>query len=246
MMWDETGDSAINYMGKLYTAEDWLTKELDPCQKVLTNTYSRVGTAGIGIPASDIYGWRTPRLEWNDNLLSALSLRGFTYDCSVESDSLDNGKTNYWPFTLDNGHPFEKSITSHPGLWELPPSRFMIPENLRSKTDGDSIMTGLDYNVWVKKEWGGMELTSSDFTEILKYTLDLRMKGNRAPFLVGLHSDIYSTIKDKEQEYPASGTYLDRQKAIEDFLEYATTTYPEVRIVNSIDMIKWMKNPVGL
>ncbi len=93
--------------------------------------------------------------------------------------------------------------------------------------------------------WGGKELTTLDFTDILKYTLDQRMKGNRTPLLIGLHSDIYSTRKDSD--FSGTKNSYTRQLAIENFIEYAITQYPnEVRIVTAKDIIQWMRNPVGL
>ncbi len=96
-----------------------------------------------------------------------------------------------------------------------------------------------------QKRVGGKELTAPEFTDILKYTLDQRMRGNRAPLLIGLHSDIYSTIQDSD--YRGTKNARARQLAIENFIEYAIAQYPnEVRIVKAKDIIQWMRNPVGL
>jgi len=76
-------------------------------------------------------------------------------------------------------------------------------------------ITGLDYNLWYD-----FQLTAPEFLATLKYTLDQRRKGNRAPMLFGLHSLIYSSQAD-----PISIPLNDRRKAISDFLNYALT-YP--------------------
>lgn len=230
-----------NFDGTKYTKDEWFTKEIDSCLSTLTNT--------MKFPEKDIIGWRTPRLEWNDTLFTGLTEKGFVYDCSIESSPSEDGTDHYWPHTLNKGTPLalgggRDSVTSHPGLWQLPAYRFVIPEALQSKAQ-TTVVTGLDYNVWVKKSWGGLELSGPDFTEILKHNLDLRMEGNRCPFLIGLHSDVYSTKKDAD--YPSSGGAAGRQKAIEDFVDYAISKYPdEVRFVTGLDVIKWMRDPKPL
>ncbi len=235
---------ATNFNGKAYTKKEWLEKEVAPCQELLTKPYSKKDvTLGIGIAKSDIKGWRTPRLEWNDSIFAVIKDQGFLYDCSMELEPEGDGTSFWWPHTLDNGSPVHSEVGKHKGLWEMPAYRFVIPTSLREKA-GDSIMTGLDYNVWAPKDWGALELTASEFTEILKYSLDQRMKGNRAPLLVGLHSDLYSAEKDSE--CPATGSARNRQKAIENFLDYAIKTYPEVRFVTPSQIIDWMRKPTAL
>ncbi len=233
-----------NFDGRAYTKKEWLEKEVAPCQELLTKPYSKKDVKlGIGIEKSDIKGWRTPRLEWNDSIFAVLKDEQFLYDCSMELEPEGNGTMFWWPHTLHKGSPAHNEVGKHSGLWEMPAYRFVIPPTLREQT-GDSIMTGLDYNVWAPKDWDGKELTGPQFTEILKYTLDQRMKGNRAPLLIGLHSDMYASEKDSE--CPATGSARNRQKAIEDFIDYATQTYPEVRIVTPSQIIDWMRKPSGL
>ncbi|KMQ52967.1 chitin deacetylase [Chitinispirillum alkaliphilum] len=242
--WDEDKEH-ITFNGRAYTKEEWLEKEIDPCHALLTQPcdLQQDKSVGIGIPEKQLYGWRTPRLEWNNELLSALCERGYIYDCSMVSDSGDDGANHLWPFTLDYGHPCDSSVGRFPGLWELPCYNYALPPGLRGKAGASSI-PGLDYNVWTHKKYGGAEFTSPEFTEILKYNLDQRIHGNRAPMLVGLHADIYSDIKNKD--YPRSGTARERQLAIENFIAYAIGTYPEVRIVRAVDVISWMRNPAAL
>ncbi len=230
--------------GKKYTKEQWLTRELAPCQKRLTAKYDKESKeGGIGIPAASIWGWRTPRSEWNDALLGLLKEEGYVYDCSLADEYGNDGTSFYWPYTLDNGSPHTKEVSSHKGLWEMPAYQFVFPKHLQAKAKiGEATF---DYNVWVNKERGGNELTASEFTDVLKYTLDQRMKGNRAPLLIGLHSEVYSAQKDSE--FSGTRNARARQLAIENFIWYATTQYPnEVRIVRAIDIIEWMRDPVGL
>lgn len=235
-----------NYNGKEYSKKEWYTKELKPTHDFLTKEYSRdVDSLGMGFSADELYGWRTPRLEWNDNLLAVLKENGYIYDCSMELEAEGDGTDFWWPHTLNNGSPAHKEVKKHAGLWEMPAYRFVIPESLRGEEKvGDSIMTGLDYNVWAPRAWGALELSGPEFTEILKYTLDQRMKGNRAPMLVGGHTDIYT--EQKNSEYPGTANARARQKAIEDFIDYAVETYPEVRFVTPKQIIDWMREPAAL
>lgn len=246
--WDAVKKEFISFDGRSYTKEQWLVEEMDTCHDLLIKEYDNLDKEkGIGILESDLYGWRTPRLEWNDNTFLALKEKGYVYDCSVESESDNDGKTLYWPFTMNDGHPYEQSVGNHVGLWELPAYRFYIPTALQAKNGGKGIITGLDYNVWANKEsWqpNMPEYNGPEFTEILKHTLDLRMEGNRAPMLIGLHSDIYSSKKDGD--YKSTASARERQLAIEDFIDYAVNTYSDIRVVTAIDVINWMRNPVGL
>ncbi|MCK5529523.1 MAG: hypothetical protein KAI74_07545, partial [Kiritimatiellae bacterium] len=56
---------------------------------------------------------------------------------------------------------------------------------------------------------------------------------------------IYSTLSNSY--YNSTKNARARQLAIENFIEYALTQYPnEVRIVSAKNIIQWMRNPVGL
>ncbi len=240
--WDDAMNIGFTYDGHKYTKEEWFTKEVSPGLKRLTDKYDKESKeGGIGIPAASIWGWRTPRLEWNDALLGLLKEQGYVYDCSIEGEYGNDGTSFFWPYTLDNGSPHSKEVSEHKGLWEMPVYPFVIPKSLQRKEKvGKKDMTGFDYNVWIVKK-----LTAPEFTDILKYTLDQRMGGNRAPLFIGLHSDIYSTKKDSQ--YSSTKNARARQLAIENFIEYAIAQYPnEVRIVTAKDIIQWMRNPVGL
>ena len=239
MRWDYETESCINYNGRDYSVEDWLNKEILPCQKELTDK--------LALQKRDIKGWRTPRLEWNNNLFIALEKENFLYDCSVESLVDSDGKNEYWPFTLNNGHPDYPEIDNYNGLWEMPAYRFIIPPNIRDKVNGAKAVTGLDYTVWGQKAWGELELSDIDMTDILKHTLDQRILGNRAPMLIGLHSDLYTDLHGKSEELPKTKSAKNRQKAIEDFIDYAIGKYGDtVRFVPVTNIIDWIKNPSPL
>jgi hypothetical protein len=72
------------------------------------------------------------------------------------------------------------------------------------------------------------ETVRAEFLAILKYTLDLRLEGNRAPFMVGGHTALYPAIDPG------------RRRAIEEFIDYALSK-PEVRFVTPLQLIGWMR-----
>ena len=93
-------------------------------------------------------------------------------------------------------------------------------------------------------------MTKPEFTAVLKYTLDLRLEGNRAPFLFGAHTDYYSSkytggYFNSSEESDLNADYTERQKAFEDFIEYALSI-PYVRIVSNQKLLAWLKKPVAL
>ena len=75
----------------------------------------------------------------------------------------------------------------------------------------------------------------------LKYTLDLRLRGNRAPFAFGAHSDIYSS------KYTAAegASVAERQQAMEELIRSALSK-SEVRVVTVKQILDWIRNPVPI
>jgi hypothetical protein len=189
-------------------------------------------------------------------------------------DSTQNGTDFFWPYTLDNGSPganVSAALGTHPpvdsshkGLWEIPVYLTLTPpdsecvkygiatglrhrmwQNLKTFT-GDSTwdtisgkMTGLDYNIWFD-----FNTTKAEYIAILKYTLDMRLKGNRAPFIYGVHSDFYS-LQYISEPLGCATNYIQRKEAMVEFLDYALSKQ-EVRVVPAKDVIRWMRNPVAL
>jgi hypothetical protein len=84
-------------------------------------------------------------------------------------------------------------------------------------------------------------MTKAEFVATLEYTLDLRIAGNRAPMMIGAHSDIYSS------KYTAatSSTAEERQQAMEEFIDYARSK-PMVRVVPNQEILEWVRNPQPL
>jgi hypothetical protein len=189
---------------------------------------------------------------------------GFLYDCSLEEGFQDDqdGTNFYFPYTLDEGSPGNKfthlqnpeieEIGNHEGLWEIPAYAVTVPpdelcekygikKGLRKKcgqlqsyfNEANGKITGFDYNLWVE-----FQMTGDEFLATLKYTLDLRLEGNRAPFFFGGHSGIYALNYDSEPVIKI--TEHERRRTIEKFLDYAQSK-PEVRIVSPVKIIEWMR-----
>jgi hypothetical protein len=97
-------------------------------------------------------------------------------------------------------------------------------------------ITGADWNLWI--EFG---MTRAEFVATLKYTLDLRRRGNRAPMMLVGHADIYS---DREDE-PTHASLAERQAGLAEFLDYAVAQ-PEVRVVSVKQVLDYVRNPAPL
>jgi hypothetical protein len=241
---------------------DSLVKPFDPAEV----NFSPDPSKGIGASESDIVGFRTPFLEYDDATFAAELQTGLHYDCSIEDGYEDDedGSNYMWPYTLDHGSPgndvlvdwgSQQPLTPHPGLWELPVHPFVVPpddkcaeygvtpgfrDRLHALQDwfdpASGKITGFDYNLWVQ-----FNMTKAEVVATLEYTLDLRIGGNRAPMMIGVHSDIYSS------KYTAAtaSTAEERQQAIEEFVDYALSK-PMVRVVPNKEILEWVRNPQPL
>ncbi len=228
---------------------------------------------GVGLAKEDVYGFRSPFLKYNDKLFTVLKNEGIAYDCSIE-EGLQYGLTIdnfYWPYTLDNGSPAHTylkdngimnfSLSSHPGVWELPAyavvvptddacADYGIPSGLRASVKArkesfnvdEGKITGLDMNMFGIPNVGGHSLTKTEALATFKYSLDMRMQGNRSPMLFGAHPNVFTS----KWNGGSGNTATDRREVIEEFIDYALTTYPEVRIVPFYKVMKWMQNPIPL
>jgi hypothetical protein len=266
----EVGNHTFSHShGDAFTLAQW-DDEIARCNAWLTKPFdagepdgSPSDANGIGAAASELYGFRTPFLEYNAQTFESVKAHGFWYDCSIEEGwqwEQSGGEYN-WPYTLDGGSPghdvlvdwgTKQAIGQYPGLWEMPvyplvappdaeASQYGIQPGLRAKLKGiaswfdeeSGKITGFDYNLWVS-----FQMTKAEFLATLKYSLDLRLAGNRAPFMLGAHTDYYSS---KYTGAPAS-TAEERQQAIEEFVDYALSR-PEVRIASVKQILDWMRDP---
>jgi Polysaccharide deacetylase len=246
--------------GKDFSAKQW-EDEMGLCIKTLTQP------DGMNIPRNQITGFRTPFLEYGDPTFTAASHEGFVYDCSIEEghQSDQDGRNYIWPYVLDHGSPGNSAtyktdelplVGDHPGLWELPVYTFIVPPDdlcesygvtpglrarMRKVSDDFDVdqgkITGMDWNLWF--EYG---MTKAEFIATLKYTLDLRLKGNRCPMTVGIHSADYA---DRSTENPPHATVQERREALTAILDYAISK-PEVRVVSARELLGWLHAPVPL
>jgi len=136
-----------------------------------------------------------------------------------------DGTNQLWPYTMDNGSPNvawqrmagenKSNFDSLPdGVWQIPVAVLIVPQKYRdevwqnhkkiAEAEGEGL-TQDDYNEWMKNG----KVTGFDFNlfilygtpkdaalETMKYSLDQRMKGGRAPFQIGCHTDYFTPIYD--------------------------------------------------
>jgi peptidoglycan/xylan/chitin deacetylase (PgdA/CDA1 family) len=209
----------------------------------------------LGVERCKLWGFRTPFLNFSPATFQAMKAAGVRYDTSVEfgydwfmpagSDkgygpgTAEAGKHYYWPFTMDSPFPggfASKGVGPSPGMWQFPVYTF-------NKITGEtaSTVTGFDFNLWNKSQ----SEASFSYTEVLKQSLDQRMAGNRSPFAVGLHTDVYSQFNESANTTWNKFDYQARRKALSDFIDYALTK-PDVRLVTYRQLIEWMRAPKPL
>jgi hypothetical protein len=81
-------------------------------------------------------------------------------------------------------------------------------------------------------------MSKAEFLATMEYTLDQRLAGNRDPFMIGVHSDIYSS-----KYTAATGSSVDeRQQALTELLDYAMSK-PHVKIATNEEILEWVRNP---
>lgn len=142
-------------------------------------------------------------------------------------------------------------------LWQLPCYSFLAPhdsvlgeygitESIRDYMKGvvswdpQGKVTGLDYNLWAPGDHGGFEMNKEQSLATLKYTLDRKYAGNRAPLTLGMHSQFYF-----EEDKFANITNEEQREVLAEFIAYALTK-EDVRIVSAIDFFTWYKDPRAL
>jgi hypothetical protein len=86
------------------------------------------------------------------------------------------------------------------------------------------------------------KLNAGEVLAILKYTLDLRLAGNRAPFVFIAHTHVYASSYGAAPNAPSAD---ERQGAIEAFVQYALSK-PIVRMRPVSDIMNWMRAPQPL
>jgi len=251
--------------GREFSRQQWL-QEMLLCIDILGRPYDAAATpenpgreAGMGVGRERLAGFRTPFLEYNDDTLKAAQQLGFLYDCSLEEGTQpdQDGSNFLWPYRLDRGSPGNTPLIGpHPGLWEVPVYVFMVPPDeacarygvppglralLRQRQDyfdpAAGKVTGMDWNLWCE-----FSTTPAEFLAILKYTLDLRLNGNRCPLTIGLHSELYS---DKQDTKGLNASVPERRAALSEFFDYILRL-PQVRVVDHKELLDWLQRPAPL
>ncbi len=224
----------------------------------------------VGVLQNNLLGFRAPYLLYNNNTLKVEKERNYLYDCSIEEGyaSQFNGTNFRWPYQLNEGSPGHNegwngnvenpdylSLNPVEDLWELPVYTLMVPKDSECEKYGikqglwtrivqalpyleDYKITGFDYNLWHSAKLNKVEVLG-----ILKYNLDLRLQGNRAPLTFGAHTQYY-TDEWADSNVP-NASKIQMRAAISEFLDYALSK-PEVRVKSASDVIKWCQNPVAL
>lgn len=121
----------------------------------------------------------------------------------------------------------------------LPPS-FNPPGGLTVENVPQFINFGFDDNMWAQAK-----MSKQTFVQCLKYSLEHRLNTNRAPFLIGAHSDYYSEFND-DANNACAASYTERREAVEEFIDYALTAHKDIRFVTNKQIIQWMREPIGL
>lgn len=260
----EIGNHTVSHaQGAAFTAEQW-ANEIAPCTSAL------VSPEGLGIPSSALRGFRAPYLGYGPELFGVLASQGLKYDSSVQScwGPAADGKRCSWPYTLDQGSPDALAVSARfatptvpaaSGLWEVPVSTLFVPPDelaahygfspgLRQRIPTDMAapsyydaasgrIAGLDVTLFVDAGLSAPEVLAT-----LKYTLDLRLQGNRSPLVFVGHTHVYAGNYDAAANAPSAA---ERQGALESFVEYALAK-PMVRLRPVGDIVTWMDAPEPL
>lgn len=228
----ETAWDPTTPVKKWWTTNDLVTQQIQPVMDALVSQ--------IGVSLDEIYGFRTPFLGFSDNTFEAIYEVGIIYDCSIgEGGSAGN---YYWPYTLDSEPPglpnwwtsqplHNVTLSTYEGLWELPAYNFVGPSGP---------IGGLDYNMWAATNSGGHALNKQQSIDALKNTLDAMYNGNRTPFTVGVHSQMY---EGTESDFPNITAEADRKAVFTAFLDYAIT-FENAWFVSGAQAINYMRRPV--
>ncbi len=250
--------------GRDMTVAQW-EDEMQRCIDILGQPYAADETpaaprpdSGLGVARAELPGFRTPYLEYSDSTMTAIRRMGFVYDCSLEEGTQpdQDGRNFVWPYRLDHGSPGNPAIGSHPRLWEVPVYVFIVPpdeacERLgvapglratlkarRDYFDADAgKITGMDWNLWCD-----FDMTPAEFLATIKYTLELRLAGNRCPLTIGLHSELYS---DRQDTSECRTPVAERRAALIALVDYLFRL-DAVRVVTSRELVRWLEHPAPL
>lgn len=228
----------------------------------------------LGIPSNEIYGFRTPFLEYGDGTFKALKGLGFRYDCSIEigfnwyeitpgfqgtsgwvsalafePGKSHSGKKHWWPYTLENGPATGSSAKSQvkmDGIWEFP---VQVLQQMPSGTDPLNIPNDLSVKTITGFDYNTWKLmtTKEEYLDLLKSTFHQRYNGNRSPMLVNVHSDYYSEFNTTVNSQSSPDYFKVNYKDRRWAMEEFVKyvkALPDVRIVPFITALRWIEKPV--
>lgn len=256
----ELGNHTLEHVwGQHLTVDQWQA-QIQGCMNILS--------LEVGVKAAEINGFRAPFLMYNDAMFKAVVQAGLKYDVSVTEglDSAHHSGNQVWPFTMDKGLKAAEfaywlpKIKSHSGLWLLPlhvlavvPDdktleyglKYSLKAKLQKTLAGLNTnvekLTPFDHNLFSSDKWM-YGLTKDEALAVLKYNLDQRLKGNRAPMILGFHS---VNLNGKPMAHIKNTSAEDRREVLKAFLIYALSK-EAVRVVRHQDVIQWMGNPISL
>ncbi|KAL8572734.1 hypothetical protein ACOMHN_030316 [Nucella lapillus] len=186
----------------------------------------------VNTSVSEIGGMRMPFLALGgEDQFSMMRHNGFQYDSSFIAGSLDSASPALplWPFTLDfppvNAWPRHVQCAqagcptrSYPGLWEVPLVwQYGLDDRPCSMTDGCAFPA---------------DATAADVTSFLRQNFRRHYRGNRAPFMISLHTTWFGNVAASFQ-------------GLHDFLAEVQAD-PQVWQVTVSQMLDWVRHPVPM
>jgi peptidoglycan/xylan/chitin deacetylase (PgdA/CDA1 family) len=250
--------------GRELSVEAW-EEEMTRCRVILgrpVDLHETPGqpnpSSGVGVGLERLLGFRTPFLEYSDRTIEAVHRTGFVYDCSLEEGTRSGNGGGHlpWPYTLDHGSPSNPEIGHYPGLWEVPVYAFVVPpdhecaafgvepglrDRLRRVQDyfdpEAGVISGMDWNLWLE-----FAMTPTEFQATIRYSLHQRLRGNRCPLTVGLHSWLYA---DAAEDARAGSTAAQRRAALTELLD-EMLQIPDLRVVSAAELLEWLREPAAL
>ncbi|CAF1290499.1 unnamed protein product [Adineta steineri] len=184
---------------------------------------------------SSIVGYRSPNYEVNNNQLHWHILREhqFLYDSTLITREWDTPYYKQqqptpltWPHTMDFKANYDCSqgcyTQSFPGLWT-------IPIHMYQDLDGRNCTT-------IGSDHCRVPRVADKFFKYLKYNLNRHLYSNHAPFVMAFDS---YWLNEPYTAWRIEGLKL--------FLEHVLRHHSnDVYFVRMIDIINWVKQPVGL
>jgi hypothetical protein len=266
----ETGDHTVNHtFGLGFNAQQW-TDALVPCRDALAAGLGvpKAQIAGFRAPylayndaLYNVLAAQSPVFAYDTSIESGWG------DAENGGNApwpytLDSGSADAASVVAKFGSTQAQPVGVHPGLWELPVTTLIVPPDSLAATYGftpglrarvKTALTGKAAPSFYEESTGkvgGLDITlivdgamnKVEALATLKYTLDLKLAGNRAPFVFVAHTHVYATGYGAA---PNVQSYVDRRAILSEFLAYALSR-SQVRVVSEAGLLAWMKAPVAL